>query len=1132
MSAGPGARAAGREAGANATGLSVARVAAYAARVGAVVGRWARACGWSVLAGVFGVGVVAHAAPHPLCPGSCEGGTSACGGDDDCEIGPCVFADECLPGLAGLVAEVVPEGPGGLNDPRLGWTCGYVSCAAADTHLEVASDYGITAVATKDIALQPGRRYLALAEMRADEGTWGYFDVVAFDVGGTSEPVVAPEWTPVSAFFEVPMGHSGPIQFRLHVDGPGRVGVREIRLLELRDYGLFVRFRVPSQPGAARVSAGFMLRQAGDGPGYYPGRCGEVIDATCVDPALLTADAEPGAPTPWLEASRWFPAGAGWRVTAAWHVSALPEEVPVEGGAVEVEVAWAPREDAITWRGEHVFEGDRFALSLPEGVPHPLRLSSEPVFVADTVARDRAAVTPAATRPTTFKVGTIVNILEPFESSRAFVRDGLALLADLGLTAAAWFTALPTPEDRAAATELGLVDRFVHAEHLLQPATYTEVDFDRDALAAMVEANLEDPYWERELGGVSDPTRVFAILGDEIGGLAFAGPAYRAAYLEWLAQQGVSAEELGLARLENALPLESMGWWRVPEVRPDPEADPLAARRYLYALRFWNQATAEAYALGRRALAERFGALPAAFNAGTPLAGTYFQLALGADLQAMAKGGALSGFLGEGFLGYLDDCLAWQLGVYADYAAGVTAPWREAAAARGERFPLASYLHAYRGDSGAKLLELAARGFEWFNHYSYGPYDLSTGDGAGGFGVISAPWLERVRDGSELLARAEPLLAGATRPPSPIVMLASQSDSVWTDEGGVTSEEIGWHLALSHSHHPIDFMLEDEVAAGLLDHPFIERRVLIVMRKHVSNAAWRAIERWVEAGGTLILGGGLATHDEYGAFVRDREAWSLVFADGGEAGGQEVLRWATPSGTASFSYGGPWRRLVSIIGTPIAVSDDDRPVAMRIARGRGRIVALGLDLGTHYGQPELTCDGTRPANLPQRPSGFSAVVRAVIAGLVEDAGASAPVRADAPTLSIHRLLTRAGAPLVLVIPWGNGPVSAALVIPEAARCSRVREEIEGAELPLTFGTLLATIERPAIFTWRAEDCERPIEPEPTPEVVEPEPRTRDEGCAGGGGAGTLLLAVGGLAAIARRWGTGAVGRQRWQSGHQ
>jgi len=1060
------------------------------------------------MAGLLGACGIARAAPHPLCPGRCGEGGGACGSDTDCDFGRCAFEDACLPGLSGLIAAVVPEGPGGLNDPRIGWTCGYVSCAPSETHLEVASDYGITAIATKDIALEPGRRYLALAEMRAAEGTWGYFDVVAPDVWGSSDVATAPEWTRVSAYFAVPATHLGPIQFRLHVDGPGSVGVRRIVVLQLREHGLFVRFRVPSEVGAARLEAGFILRQAGDGPGHYPVRCAGEIDDACVDPALLATEVEAGGASPWIEASRMFPAGAGWRVTTAWHVASLPDARPVAGGRAAVEVAWAPDEGAIVWRGEHVFAGDRFGLSLPEGVPHPLRLVDEPGFVADAIARDRAALTPATMRPAELKLGTIVNTIDPFEAPGAFVRDGLALLSELGLTAAA-FSGAPTAEDRQHAAGLGLIDRFVHAEHLLHPASSTEVDYDLEAIEALVRANLEDPYWEAELGAIEDPSRVFAILGDEIGGLSFSGPAYRAAFVDWLAAEGVTAGELGLERLDEAQPLESMGWWKVPELRPDPEAEPEAARRYVHALRFWNHATAEAYAVARRVLVERFGALPAAHNAGTPLGSAFFQLALGADLQAMARSGAISAFLGEGFLGYLDDCLAWQLGVFADYAAGVTAPWREAAAARGDAFALASYLHAYRGDSGAKLLELAARGFEWFNHYAYGPYDLSTGDGGGGFGVASAGWLERVQSANQLLARAEPFVLGATRAPSPIVMLASQSDGVWTDASGVTAEEIGWHLALSHAHHPIDFMLEDEIAAGLLDHPFIERRALIVTRKHVSNAAWRAIERWVEAGGTLILGGGLATHDEYGAFVREREAWSLVFADEGEAGGSETLRWATSAGTASFSYQGPWHRLVSIVGTPIAVADDERPVAMRIARGRGRIIALGLGLGAHYRQPELTCDGTRPANLPQRPSGFSAVVRAVMAGLVEDAGAAAPVRADAPTLAIHRLTTRAGRPFVLVIPWGNGAVSTALAIPEAARCERVREEIEGVELPLTFGTLLATIERPSIFTWRDEDCARPIEPEPTPEIVEPAPRPSDEGCAGGGGlaawAGLVLL---------------------------
>jgi len=1074
-----------------------------------------------VLAALGSLAIPARAAPSLFCPGTCGPLDAACGSDGDCDGATCVFADECLPGLARLIAEVAPEGPGGLNDAARGWTCGFVDCAVEFDYLVFQSDYGITAIATKDITLKPGKRYLVVAEMRADDDSWGYFDIAGEAIGATSQSVVGSEWRRVSAFVTVPAspsGHVGQVLFRLHADGPGQVAIRDIAILELREYGVFMRFALASPVVAARFTAGFILRHAGDGPGYYPVACAPVTEGEpqgpCVDPALLTVEAAAGAPTPWIEVSRMFgDIAPGGRFTIPWRISDLVGR-SIAAAKVRVEVAFAPDDGggSDVWTGQRALVDDRFGLVLPEGLANPIDLTTTPGFIADVIARDRATLSPrepGTPRPSVFKVGTFVNTIDLFDAPSSIAEDGLELLAELGLNTADYFTDIASAAERATAASLGLVNRFLHAEGVLGPIGYSTNDYDPVAIAAAIEVTLQDPYWARELGEAAAPGTRFAILGDEIGGLSFAGPLYRAAFVAWLESEAVPADDLGLASLDEALPLEAFHWSQIPAVRPtDPSSDIAAARRYYYALRFWNEATAEVYGIARKALVAHFGDIPAAHNSGTPLGGLYYQLALGSDFQAMARHRAVSGFFGEGFLSYQDDCLAWQLGVYADYAAGITEPWREAAAARGEAFPLATYLHAYRGDVGAKMLELAVRGFEWFNHYAYGPYDLSTGDGAGGLGALSKPWLERVRAGSELIAKAEPWLAGAQREQAAIVMLASQVDNIWSDQDGVTPEEIGWHIALTQSHHPVDFMLEDEIAQGLLSNPLVSRKVLIVMRKYVSVAAWDAIERWVDAGGTLILGGDLATHDELGQFDRARAEWTLFFADTGRAAGSETIRWSSSRGSSSFAYAGAWNELLSVVGTPIAFADDERSVALRIPRGRGRIFALGLGLGAQYRLPETSCDGSRPAALAQRPSGFSSVTREVMSDLVEAAGATVPLQADAPLVALHRMTSANGEPLVLAIPWADGPVSVALTIPEIARCRRITELLEDIELPVTFGSVLTTLSGPALFTWRSQDCEPPSDSEPHPEIAEPEPTRSDEGCAAGApfvGIGTFAL---------------------------
>ena len=1041
-----------------------------------------------------------HAAPSPYCPGTCDSGL-ACGSDGDCEGAECTFVDACLPGLSRLVAAVVPEGPGGLNDAANGWTCGLVTCEPDVDHLRFASDYGIAEVASKEIALEPGKRYLAVAEMRAAPGTWGYFDIASRDIAATSDPIVDEAWTRVTAFFEVPELHVGAIQFRLHADGPGALGIRRIALLELSDYGVFVRFTLVS-PGAARLSPGPIQRHSADGPGYEPVACiGDPVPG-CIDATLLAVDVDAGEPSRWLSVSRVFGAPRG-RVTIPWLLTR--DDAAVTGATVRVEVAFAPDPAAIVWSQERTLHGDRVGLVLPEGVPHPDDLASVPGFVGDAIARDRAVLTPAAARPAAYKVAATVATIDRFDAPSA-VDGGLDLLADLGLNAASYFSKNPEPATRAKATTLGLVNRIVDAREVAADT----IDYDLAAIRAHLVATFADPAWDSR--AAADAERLL-VMGRGRG-LPLAGPAYRAAYVAWLEAEGVDATTLGLTSLDAAEPLDAMTPEAVVARRPDP-SDAAAAHRYIYALRFWNVASAKVYALVREVFGERFGATSTALDSGAALITPSSQWSSGVDFQTLVKQRAVDAFFGDATFGGHDDCLAWRMGAYADYVAGITAPWREAAQARDERFPLATHVHADRGDVGAKLLELAARGFEWFDYFAYGPYDLAPRDGAGGLGPASATWLDRVARANTLLAKAEAHLHGATRAASPIVMLASQVDSVWTDAAALTNEEIGWHMALSQAHLPVDFMLEDEVAQGLLSNPLLERRVLLVMRKHVSRAAWQAIDRWVEDGGVLIIGGGLATHDEFGQYDQGRAEQALYFADEGGAG-SETITWTNARGGASFAYSGAWSEVSSVVGTPIALAREGRVVAMRIPRSRGRIYALGLGLGAHYRLPETGCDMDRPATLPQPPSGFSKAMREVMSDLVTSAGVSAPLRSETATIALHRMVAADGSPLVLAVPHAVGEVALALTIPELARCEQVTELLEGFELPLTFGAILTTLRGPALFTWDRTQCAPEPEPDTGPEIAEPSP-PRDEGCHGAGDAEAAALSTLGALAWLITW---------------
>ncbi|HRE90101.1 MAG TPA: hypothetical protein PK095_13285, partial [Myxococcota bacterium] len=175
----------------------------------------------------------------------------------------------------------------------------------------------------------------------------------------------------------------------------------------------------------------------------------------------------------------------------------------------------------------------------------------------------------------------------------------------------------------------------------------------------------------------------------------------------------------------------------------------------------------------------------------------------------------------------------------------------------------------------------------------------------------------------------------------------------------------------------------------------------------------------------------------------------------------------------------------------------------RVPRGRGRVIVSGVPLGTIYRQAESGCEPRRPTQLPRYTRDYSAVLRDAMTSFAPST--STPPNVD-PRVSVTRLTTNTGRPFVLVMPWLGSPEPVSIHLAEVAGCASVREEVEGVDLPVTFGSIFATLSGPAILTWDEGGCVEVVEEQP--EVAEPAPpKVADDGCASGG-SGLVLLTLG------------------------
>lgn len=1068
---------------------------------------------WAILAGV------ARADPNPLCLGTCADGAT-CGDSSDCGGDSCTFPDACLPGLAPLIEAVVPEEPNALNAHDEGWQCGYLTCVAGPDALSF-SGAKITQVATRDFSLEPGRTWLVRAMLGADAGAYGYVEVVGTDVYAVSPFVSdAPAPVPVTLTVALPEAHTGDLTLQLHADGTGSLHLSDIVVYDIADYGVWIRFAAPGAPTRTRFEDTYVLRHgipADDSHGYYPRACvGPVVD-TCIDPALTETVADPGTFSPWIEVSAMF--DDGWRASHAWDVTDATTGAPLTGATVQVQLAWAPDPAAVLWDDTRTLAGATVALVLPDGVPEPLGLLTDRGYLVDGPLSDLPALladpawTPAEP-PVRYFTGSPLGRIDLFDEPSA-LDDTIELFGAIGFNRRSYLTDTPSADLQARAAALGMTKDLLHGEDILAPWNFSTTDLDLAALRATADANVADPAFAAVAADFpARPEDLFVILGDEIPGLQLAGPQYTQGFHDFLAAQGVLPADLGVAALTDVPPLASVRWTEVDALQPDPVANPEAARRFWWQLRWWNEATALAYRQVRDAIEQQpdWGApYPMSFNAGTPFSPHYFTYPHGIEFQTMARAGAVTAYFGEGFLLFNDMCRAPQMSWYADFAAGQARPWG---------LPQHSYVHAHRGDQVAKALTLASRGHRYFDWYMYGPYDLSTGDGSGGLGALSTDWLTRVSAADDALAKAEPWLFDAVRAPAPVAILAAQSDPVWTDLGASSESDAGWHLAWTQAHLPVDFIVEEQLAAELAG-----RSVLLVDREHLSAAAWDVVAAWVEDGGMLILGRGLAGRDEFGQPVPERADWLGVTVGPVRFGKVDPARvtWAG-SDIELTTY---WAGLTG--GVPLATYQNGAPAVVEVAHGKGRAVVVGFDLGAQFLKPITEdCFSIVPPGAEVFPEGWSDAIRVAAGSL-----ASAVVRdvdADDPRVEVVRL-QRADGGAIVVVPYANEPVTVTITASDLP--AEVTDALTGATLPVSGGALTLTLDGATVLGWTdgaaepgdTDDTDAPAdtdgatEPPATDEDDVPAADEEAKGCGcdtpgtpGGGLAVALVL----LAARRRR----------------
>jgi hypothetical protein len=363
-------------------------------------------------------------------------------------------------------------------------------------------------------------------------------------------------------------------------------------------------------------------------------------------------------------------------------------------------------------------------------------------------------------------------------------------------------------------------------------------------------------------------------------------------------------------------------------------------------------------------------------------------------------------------------------------------------------------------------------------------------------------WKEIHRCTHEAGAFEDYVLDGRVRP-AKVGLLLSSVDEIVTGATNFTlalhnNERKALYYALRHSQVPVDFLSEDDVIEGRAK----DYTLIYVTQQYVHTKCLDALQKWCEAGGTLVAhcGGGflnefqkenpaaaklygasgakihtdpkltakhllqanvpfLSKQDLPGYEPIDRVNWNL-------AGLPKVMPDPNPSPSHVFNV--PviaWKQPLTLgDGKLIGVFADGSPAVVSRAHGKGRAVLFGFLPGQAYLKSAFAI---RPVDRSANAEGFNhylptAMSQHLRARLVDDFLAGAAGREARPVTTTNGLVettcidtpARDGKPARLAVPlinWsGDSLTSLTITIRGVDRVSRVRS-VERGDLTVTQG---------------------------------------------------------------------------------
>lgn len=261
------------------------------------------------------------------------------------------------------------------------------------------------------------------------------------------------------------------------------------------------------------------------------------------------------------------------------------------------------------------------------------------------------------------------------------------------------------------------------------------------------------------------------------------------------------------------------------------------------------------------------------------------------------------------------------------------------------------------------------------------------------------------------------------------------------------------YAALRSAHIWVDLISDGEIQEGSLD----DYEVLYAAGHYMENQTATLIKNWVNSGGVLVGGAGIATKNQYAEPLTELDAvFGITNRSHTDTNtSTSPSRIQNESARSYISYGG--NSIPAIIGMEtftaqpgtqvLGTFTDGSPAIVQNQYGQGHAVHWGAYLGLAYILPAMQARDINDAY--DYPTQFPAFLRDLIAApALGLAGIERPVYCDNPLVETILLEGSAGTIVALINFTNNDSTTVTVTMPGIAKVGGVESTFSGA-LPVT-----------------------------------------------------------------------------------